>query len=74
MTNPEHDDLVPPDYDSFAADTQDAMRARCPDLIKQRLASLDLQAVFEADGRPYAVLGEDGSVSVRGAEGLHHRD
>lgn len=74
MTNPEHDDLEAPDYDDLDDDAQEAMRARWPDLIEQRLANLDLAAVFEAEGRPYAVLGEDGSVIVRGVEGLRHRD
>lgn len=74
MTDPEQDDSEALDYDSLDEDAQDAMRAKWEHLVEQRLASLDLGAVFEAEGRPYAVLSGDGRVIVRGAEGLHRRD
>lgn len=35
-------------------------------LIEDRRAALDLGAEFEAEGRPYAVLDDDGEVEIRG--------
>lgn len=36
--------------------------------LRRRIEEIDLEAQFEAEGRPYAVLNDDGEVEVRGVE------
>jgi hypothetical protein len=56
-----------PHYDSLDDAAQAEVRATWGDRIAARRAALDLGAHFEAAGRPYAVLGEDGEVVIRNA-------
>lgn len=53
-----------PHYDDLDEEAQAAARARWRRLIAERIRGLDLAA--EAEGRPYATLGGDGNVVVRG--------
>jgi hypothetical protein len=54
-------------YDSLDDAAQAEVRAEWADRIDARRAALDLGAQFEAAGRPFAVLGEDGVVVIRNA-------
>lgn len=52
-------------YDSLDDAAQAEVRAEWTDRISARRATLDLGTQFEAEGRPYAVLDDDGEVVVR---------
>ncbi len=55
-----------PHYYDLDVEAQAAARARWPRLIAERIRGLDLAAEFEAEGRPYATLDDDGIVLIRG--------
>lgn len=53
-------------YDDLDPDEQAAKRAEWSQRITELREGLDLVAMFEAEGRPYAVLDDDGNVVIHG--------
>lgn len=58
-------------YDTLSAHEQAAVRAEWAERIAERREQLDLIGTFEAEGRPYATLDDDGNVVIHNGEGLH---
>lgn len=54
------------DYDSLTAEEQAIVRAEWAERMQQRREALDLATEFEAEGRPWAELDDDGEVVVHG--------
>ena len=57
-------------YDELNAHEQAAVRAEWAEHMAARRESLNLTGRFEAEGRPYATLDDDGNVVIRNGEGL----
>lgn len=57
-------------YDDLTAHEQAAVRAEWAEGVAERREGIDLAATFEAEGRPYATLDDDGNVVIRNGGGV----